>query len=73
MMILAKTGESILISLVITVKLVINANSQFSNKRRHVMDAGCPEACSNKRRVSNKRWSYRSALDAGGEGSVNNI
>ena len=36
------------------------------------MDAGCSEACSNKRRVSNKRRSDRSALDAGGC-SVNNI
>ena len=32
------------------------------------MDAGCSEACSNKCRVSNKRRSDRSALDAGGGG-----
>ena len=46
----------------------------ISNKRRHLMDAGCSETCSNrpKCRVSNKRRSDRSALDAGG-GSVNNI
>ena len=55
-----ESGESILISLVITVKLVINAKSQSQ------INAGCSETCSNKCRVSNKRRSDRSALDAGG-------
>jgi len=32
------------------------------------MDAGCSETCSNKRRVSNKRRSDRSALEAVGGG-----
>ena len=38
----------------------------ISNKRRHLMDAGCSETCSNKCRVNKRR------SDAGG-GSVNNI
>ena len=37
------------------------------------MDAGCSEACSNKRRVSNKRRSDRSALDAEGGGCQQHV